>query len=370
MKFNIRIIPVATILLVALLTVLPAAAQQPAGWIVTTDYSTFGRVRSFDAADPWTVSADLAVIPGDATGRHHDGLVYILGRGQSNLMQVWDPAAGFALLDETSLGSGLNLQDIAFDTEGDAYVSCYDSAVLLRVDPVDGTVLDTYDTSMFADADGLPETSLMAVVGDLLYITCQRLDVNNWYSPTGPGALLVFDMVAEVWVDMDPGTAGVQPIALQGANPYTRILVDGDRLTVGCAGFFGVADGGIEGVDTSAGISTGYLHTEAELGGDINRIQRDGEDLLVVINDAAFNTSVRRAGAGGVDVLDALPGFVHSDIMLLGNDLYVADRTIGAAGLRVLDAVTGVERTAGAIATGLAPGLFIRSATAPVSGVE
>ena len=356
--------------LVLVLAALPSVGQEPAGWIITTDYSTFGRIRSFEGEDPWAVSADLGVIPGDAVGRHHDGLVYIVGRGASNLLQVWNPAAGFVLVDETSLGSGLNPQDIAFDGQGDAYVSCYDAAVLLRVDPADGTVLGTYDTSIFADADGLPETSRMATVGDRLYITCQLLDRNNWYGPTGPGALLVFDMVAEAWVDMDPATAGVQPILLQGANPYTRILVDNDRLMVGCAGFFGLADGGIETVDPAAGASTGILHTEVALGGDINRIQLDGDDLLVVVNDAAFNTSVVRAGAGGVQVLDARTGFVHADILLLGDYLYVADRTVGDAGLRVLDPVTGDELSAGTIPTGLPPLLFVLSEDAPVSGVD
>ena len=83
-------------------------------------------------------------------------------------------------------------------------------------------------------------------------------------------------------------------------------------------------------------LNTGILHAEVALGGDINRIQLDGEDLLVVVNDGDFNTSVVRVGAGGVQVLDARTGFVHADIMLLGDNLYVADRTVGDAGLRVL----------------------------------
>ena len=175
---------------------LPVVAQDT-GWVLTTDYSAFGRIRSFEMDSPWTVSADLATIPGDPSGRHHDDLVYVVGRSTSNAIQIYDPAADFSLVREFSLGSGRNPQDIAFDAEGDAYVSCYDEAVLLRVDVQTGTILDTFDTSMFADADGLPETAWMQTLGDRLYITCQRLDRDYYYSPSGPGALLVFDMTNE-----------------------------------------------------------------------------------------------------------------------------------------------------------------------------
>ena len=48
----------------------------------------------------------------------------------------------------------------------------------------------------------------------------------------------------------------------------------------------------------------------------------------------------------------------------------VADRTVGDAGMRVLDPVTGDELSAGTISTGLAPLLFVLSEDAPVSGVD
>jgi len=335
-------------------------AMAQTGWILTSDYSTFGNVRSF-VGPPWSVSGDLGAVPGDAVGRHHDGLVYVVGRGTHNLLQVWDPAAGFTLVAEHSLGDDLNLQDVAFDAAGEAYLSCYDTAVLLRVDPATGTILDSYSTAAFADADGLPETGWMTVVGDLLYITCQKLDRANWYLPTGPGALLVFDMAAETWVDMDAGAPGIQPIVLTGANPYTRIHANGDILAVGCAGTFGAADGGIETVDLATGLSQGFAVTEAELGGDLNRIRRHDDAWLAVVNDAAFNTFVARADAGGVSVLDTGSGFVHADILVADDWLCVLDRTVGAAGLRVLDAVTGVEQTSGPLDTGLPPVLFIEA---------
>ncbi|TFG73853.1 MAG: hypothetical protein E4H23_12900 [Chrysiogenales bacterium] len=346
---------------------LPAGALETA-WVLTTDYGTFGRVRAFAMDSPWTVTADLATIPGDPAGRHHDDLVYVVGRSSANLIQIYDPAAGFSLVREFSLGSGLNPQDIAFDARGDAYVSCYDQAVLLRVDISSGLILDSFDTSSFADADGLPETAWLQTLGDRLYITCQKLDRNYYYAPSGPGALLVFDMEAEQWVDMDPVEPGIQPIELQGGAPYTRIEVyrhgaEGPTLRVGCVGFYGLQDGGLEQVDPVAGVSLGYLVTEAQLGGDIIGFTgtRAGS-AHVLVSDSSFDTSLRRVNlvTGQVTVLDSAHGYFHADVAYDGGfQLYLADRTLGASGLRVFDTVSGAELTAGPLPTGLPPFQFV-----------
>jgi hypothetical protein len=363
--------------LLMLLALSPSGYAQETGWVLTTDYSTFGRVRSFALDGPWSVTGDLATIPGDPTGRFHGGKVYIVGRGGASLIQIYDPEAGFALVREFSIGAGRNPQDIAFDSLGEAYVSCYDEAVLLRVDVTDGTILDTFDTSMFADADGLPETAWMLARGDRLYIASQKLDRNNWYAPTGPGDLLVFDMVAEAWVDMDQGEAGIQPIVLTGADPYTRIeaVESGDgkgNLRVGCVGFYGMNDGGIEDVDPVAGVSLGYVVTEQELGGDISAFTNTGDDIHILISDASFITSLRRfdSSSGSVTVLDTGNGYVHADLAWDGDyQLYLADRTVGGSGLRVFDSASGAELTNGALDTGLPPFRFILPTTDGVSAV-
>ena len=46
---------------------LPAVGQETA-WVLTTDYSTFGRIREFAMDSPWTVSDDLATILYTGTG--------------------------------------------------------------------------------------------------------------------------------------------------------------------------------------------------------------------------------------------------------------------------------------------------------------
>jgi len=351
---------------VLLLWSLSGAAQAAeTAWIVTTDYSNFGRIRSLAVADPWTVSADLATIPGDAVARWHEGLVYVVGRGGANLLQVYDPGADFGLVREFSLGDGLNLQDIAFDSSGEAYVSCYDQAVLLRVDVTNETVLESYPTAAYADGDGLPETSWIRAVGDRLYLTCQKLDRNNWYAPTGPGQLLVFDMTTETFA---------APIDLTGADPYTQIelLPDGD-LRVGCVGLYGVNDGGIERVDPSLGLSLGFDLTEAELGGDVTAFATTGGGVVhALVSDASFITSLRRYDleTRQLAVLATGTGYVYADVVYDGGDqVFLADRTPAAAGIRVYDVGSGIELTSSALVTGLPPFMIALPPALPLSPV-
>jgi len=366
-------------ILISLMMILAAPWALAGGgpWVLTTDYSTFGGLSGFTDGDPWTVSPDLATIPGDAAGRWHEGKVYVLGRGGSNLLQVYDPSGGFTLEREFSLGSGLNPQDIAFDTDGEAYISCYDTAVMLRVDVVNETILETIDTSLFADADGAPETAWLFAKGNRLYVAVQMLDTNNWHQPTGPGAVAVYDMAAEMWVDLDGTAPGVQPIALSLANPYTRFdpVTDGAGglvLRVGCSGSFGLLDGGIEEIDTSTDTNLGVLATSVQLGGDPLVLQTTGSQLHVLVTDASFGTSLVRLdpGTGQVTVLDASQFYDHADIAWDGGfQLFLADRASGQAGLRVFDVGSGTELTTGTIPTGLPPFMFILPGTAGISPV-
>lgn len=363
--------------LIFLMMILSVSVALADGWVLTTDYSAFGGLSGFATSAPWTVSTDLATVPGDAAARWHEGKVYVLGRGGANLLQVYDPSGGFTLEREFSLGSGLNPQDIAFDTTGEAYVSCYDSAVMLRVDVANETILESIDTSLFADADGLPETAWMFAKGDRLYIAVQKLDSNNYHQPTGPGAVAIYDMAVEQWVDLDGSAPGIQPINLTLANPYTRFdpVSDGTGglvLRVGCSGSFGLIDGGIEVIDTATDTSLGILVTATDLGGDPLAMQTTGNQIHVLVSDASFATSLLRLdpGTGQVTVLDASEFYDHADIAWDGGfQLYLADRANGQAGLRVFDVVSGTELTTGVLPTGLPPFMFVLPGTPGLSPV-
>lgn len=360
-----------TILFIALLaTAIAATAHAQDAWVLTGDYSQFGRLRAYAQAAVPATGGDLATTPGDAVGRLHDGRLYVVGRGGASLLQVYDPQAGMALVREFSLGAGRNPQDIAFDTQGRAFVSCYDQAVLLRVDVNAGTVAQTYSTAAFADSDGLPETAWMLARGDRLFIACQRLDRANWYAPTGPGALLVFDMAAGQWVDADPGLPGVQGVTLAGGNPYTRLESIGvggrERLRIGCVGWYGALDGGIDEVDPVALASLGYVATEAQLGGDISAFVSVGpQNVWAIVGDVdTWNTNlVRWQGGPSHATPRAGSGFVFADLAWDGGcRVFLADRTAGADGLRAFDACTGAALNATPAATGLPPFSFVLTA--------
>ncbi len=360
-----------TMVFLLLLAGVPAAAAHAqTAWVLTGDYSQFGRLRSYAQSSPFAASADLATTPGDAVGRLHGGLLYVVGRGGASLLQVYDPQAGMALVREFSLGAGRNPQDIAFDTQGRAFVSCYDQAVLLRVDVAAGTVAQTYSTAAFADNDGLPETAWMLARGDRLFIACQKLDRANWYSPTGPGALLVFDMATGQWIDADPAQPGTQPVTLAGGNPYTRIEAVGvggvERLRVGCVGWYGVLDGGIDEVDPVSMASLGYVVTEAQLGGDLSAFVSAGpQNVWAIVSDVTtYNTNlVRWQGGPSHTTPRAGTGFVFADLAWDGGcSVFLADRTPGADGLRAFDACTGAPLNAVPVATGLPPFSFVMTA--------
>lgn len=347
-----------------------ARAAAGPGWVLTGDYSQFGRVRSFATVAPWSVSGDLAVTPGDAVGRLHDGRLYVVGRGGASLLQVYATQPSLTLLREFSLGAGRNPQDIAFDTQGRAFVSCYDQALLLRVDVEAGTVTQTYSTAAFADNDGLPETSWLLARGDRLFVTCQRLDRANWYLPTGPGRLLVFDMAAGQWIDAEPAQPGLQGITLAEADPCTRIEPIGigghERLRVGCAGVYGALDGGIVEVDPQALTSLGWVVTEAQLGGDLTAFVSVGpQNVWAVVTDIVTGDTnlVHWTGGGTGTVVRPGGGWVFADLAGDGGcQVFLADRTPAASGLRVFDACTGAMLTAAPLATGLPPTGFALTA--------
>ena len=355
----------ASIILLSALSAVAAHAQT--AWVLTGDYSQFGRLRAYSQTAPFTVSGDLATTPGDAVGRLHDGRLYVVGRGGASLLQVYDPQAGMALVREFSLGAGRNPQDIAFDTQGRAFVSCYDQAVLLRVDVNAGTVAQTYSTAAFADADGLPETAWMLARGDRLFIACQKLDRANWYTPTGPGALLVFDMATGQWIDANPALPGTQPITLAGGNPYTRIEALGvggrERLRVGCVGGYGALDGGIDEIDPEALASLGFVVTEAQLGGDLSAFVSAGpQNVWAIVADVTtYDTNlVRWQGGPSHTTPRAGSGFVFADVAWDGGCcVFLADRTPAADGLRAFDACTGAPLNATPVATGLPPFSFV-----------
>jgi len=235
------------------------------------------------------------------------------------------------------------------------------------VDLANGTVTNSFSTASFADADGLPETAMMRFYEDKLYIACQLLDRGAWYAPTGSGTLLVFDTIIEQWVDMDADVSGIQPISLYGANPYTDLFLvqeegSDTQLYLGCVGYYGMTDGGVERVNLDTGISAGIIVSEDDLGGDLTRLTKGEAGLYAIVADAGFNTGLKFINEtdGGTTLIAQGSGFVFSDMAVLpGNLVFLADRTVGNSGVRVFDALTFTELTTSPVSSGLPPSQFV-----------
>lgn len=352
--------------LLALLLCLPAAAS---AWddllVVTTDFASAGGATALGRSAPWTADVDVAAVHSDAVARWHGGLWWVVNRGASNL-QALDPAQGHATVLQASVGAGRNPQDIVFAADGSAWVPCYDEAVLLEVDPADGSVVQAHSTAAFADADGLPETSWAVRQGDVLAILCQRLDRNGWWGPADFSQVLLFDLTARAWIDADGSAPGLQGVVLAGLNPSSmpEPTGDGRRVRVGSAGLYGVPDGGIETVDLFTRTTGGLQVTEAQLGGDLIDFVTVGESIgYALVSDASFRTSLvtydPRDGSGA-QVLLTTPGYDLVDVAWDGGgQLFVADRGVTASGVRVFDALTGQELTAAPVPTGRPPFLIV-----------
>ena len=256
---------------------------------------------------------------------------------------------------EFSVGNSRNPQDIVFPGDGTAWVSCYDAAVLLQVDPAAGTILQTLDTSIFADADGYPETGWLHLEGSLLYMSCQNLDRDNWFMPIGPGRLLVLDTATSQWLE---------PIALQGANPYTQFRKSpDDRLLVGCVGNWALSDGGIEAVDLVTRTSLGMVLTEAQLCGDVlNFVPTSGDTIYALTSSPSFGTDLIRVqeNSAQVTVLETRDQYDLVDLTWDGGfQIYVADRHLGNSGILVFDSVSGLELTSAPVGLDLPPFMII-----------
>ncbi|MBU1948843.1 MAG: hypothetical protein KJ927_09045, partial [Candidatus Eisenbacteria bacterium] len=221
---------------------------------VTTDFSSSGSLSTLSVQAPWISDNDVATIHSDAVARVHDRMIYVVNRLVADNIQVINPDADFATVQQFSVGAASDPQDIAVISETRAYVSRHNSNLLLEVNPVTGEHLGTISLLEFADPDGLCEMHRMHIDGNYLYVQIQRLNRNANWVPVPPSLLAVIDLNTRQLVDVDPGEPGMQGITLAGLNPIAPMQIDpvSGCLLVPEAGRYAVIDaGGIEAVDLS-----------------------------------------------------------------------------------------------------------------------
>ena len=348
-----------SVLAVSVLLLANSSSAQSDLFVITTDFSTGS--TAFLAANAAEAEVNLLGIHSDAVGHYHDSRVYIVNRlGQDNIL-VLDAMDLRTPLTQFSVGNGANPHDIEIVAPDKAYVTRYETASLLIVNPQDGAELGEIDLSAFADADGLPEVSQIVRVGDQLYLSCQRLDRDGGWGPVDVSYLIVVDIATDTLVDVGPDAEGVQGIALSAANPNSMAVI-GERIAVGVVVNFGDRSGGVEIVDTATNRSLGLAVSEEDLGGDItSMVLVDQNRGYAVVADENFANSVRpfelSSGAVGAPLENISGGFIPS-LAVDGDRLIVADRGSfsdpASAGLKFYNAATGAFLS-GPIETGLPP---------------
>lgn len=355
---------------------LATAGRATAGraYVVESDFTT-GSCSGVNTATR-TPACDVASVHSDARVRWYGGRVYVVNRFGADNIEVLDGST-YAFVRQFSVGNGSNPYDIAFASPTKAYVTRYESADLWIVDPTTGAHTGTVSLAGLADHDGIPEMDRMMVVGPLLFVSLQRVDRANFFSPTDSSLVAVVDTRTDALVDCDAAHPGVQGIRLAFQNPVTPFVFDGSRtrLYLGCAGSYGIPDGGIVAVDPANLTSAGVVALEDSLGGDVVDLAWGGEaKAYAIVSDAAFNTSlVHWSAATGrkLGTLYSPGGFTLADAEVTpdGSEVWVCNSSFASPGLRMFRTATDLP-VGGVVTCTLPPqGIAFDAATMQVAGV-
>ena len=334
---------------------------QTHAFVLATNFQA-GSFATIALDQPRTVSpaTPRRRVHSDATARVRNGLVYVVNRLFADNIQVLDPAAEFETRLQCSTGNGSNPHDIAFADDSKAYVTLFEESRLLIVNPAARTDCSDFirgeiDLTGVADGDGIPDMDLMAVVGDRLYVSIQRLDINTVLRlPAANGAIAVIDTTTDALVDT---------IELSGENPFAAtkgLTVRGEALYVSQAGLFGVMDGGIERINLRTHQPEGYFITEDDLGGDVVDFVLISDRLAyAVVSRASFDTALVSFDPSTAQVLDtvlAVDGFTLLDIEVNDRgELFVTDRARAKDGIRIYRVADGAPITSEPLDIGLSP---------------
>lgn len=351
-----------SLFLLAMLCATNATAERHV-FATTTSYEVVGGTSRVGLDAPYSAVLDEYVIHSDALVRVFDHHVFVINRLFADNVLVLDAANDYAVVNQYSVaGAGLNPGDLVKIDGTKAYVSLYESNLVLVCHPLTGAVARTIDLSSFADVDGKVEMDQMVRVGNRVFVALQKLDrrVVPW-AVTGSSSLVVIDTDTDSIVDVDPERPGVQDIALSAQNPYWRARFDGrlGRILLVTSGSYLARDGGIEVVNPFSLRSEGLLISEAELGGELLDFALVSDRLgWAIVNDAQFNTCLVRFDPVTRAVLDTVlctNGFLLSDLELsLDGRVFVSDRTASAPGVRIYDAGSAAL-LAGPLDMGLPP---------------
>jgi DNA-binding beta-propeller fold protein YncE len=337
----------------------PARSARGRAVVITTDFET-GLLATVGVRRPHPVGHPETPIHADAVVRVAGDRVFVVNRFLGDNLQVLDPADGLATVLQCSTGPGSNPHDVAVATPHKAYVTRYDEKELWVVDPgaasCSGFRQGTINLAPFGDADGLPEMGQMALVGERLFVSLERLDRSRNFAPSGRSLLVAIDTVT----DTVTGT-----VELSGSNAFgdssglAREPGTGKLLVAEAGDLFRTGDGGIERVDPVALAAEGFLITEAELGGSITDfvLVNATKGYAIVLDERLRNLLVAFDPTAHVVTRRLLVRTEYLPDIALAPDgtLWLADDGLPAPGIRIFDTLEDRELTRRVIDVGLPP---------------
>ena len=240
-------------------------------FLTTSDFQTGGiGIINLDNLKPWEPDPGWAkdVASPDALAVFFQGKIFVINRMPQDNISVleFDENRNLQLINQYSVkgkATSANPYDLAFITSERAYLSRYETAKLWVINPETGDKIKTIDLSKYADDDGIPEMAFMLVRGFYVYLSLQWLDrTTPWWDPVGESYLLKINWLT----DQVEGK-----ILLSAPNPVTDLVWNDElgKILVGEAGFYGILDGGIDGIDPSTKQAQ-LIISESDLGGEIS----------------------------------------------------------------------------------------------------
>jgi len=339
-----------------------AFAFQPAPsrnlFVATNLSSTTGAISVVDTAPPWAATPLAATASPDSIVHVFNGQLYVLGRHDRTVQVRALP--GLGLIQQFSIPQVIAPRDLAMVGPTMALISDHDSAHVWWLDTATGVVSVGQDLSAYADADRLPDVSMMEVVGMRVYLQMQRYDRNAY---TEHGAMLA---VLAPGFNPNPPVILESVIELKGLRPEYRMQLSkgGDRLWVSCAGvdndWGGWVPTGIEEVDLNAGRTMGFVLTEFQCGADLGPyVMVDDDKGFAIAHTSIVASTHLRVFRRGMGQLAELHVSINGRVDTIAFDdarrqvFYpVPDGGGIAGGVLVFDADTDVQLSPAPIGVG------------------
>jgi len=281
---------------------------------------------------------------------------YLIERYQSDRIKkvsLSNPGAfdwNYSALDASDADSA-NVYDLVFAAPDKAYMIRYGDNEIWIVDPTatreSNFKIGELDLSQYEPAGGStgsPNMSAAIVVDGKLFVTMQRL--NSLWQPANTAYVAVFDTSSEEEIDTGRGENGLKGIPLIGRNPTAVIHHPQLGLLVQNQGSFAPGySGGIDVIDPDSYDVEQRLDDTADTG-LISAIELvDADNGYYLAYGGWQNIALRRFNPSTGEVGDTVAGLSGMDLrgIAMGpqGHLWVADASVSAPGLRLLDADSG-----------------------------